>query len=301
MTLSAEQIDLRRTGIGSSEIAAVCGLDPWKNAHTVFGEKRRLFDGPEETLAMRIGTLAEDLVAKLYTDETGDELDHGVTLCHPEHEWIIATPDRLVRGRRRLVEVKWAGWRVADRWGQDEDAVPPYVRAQVEWQMGVLGYEEAHVAAVIGGDEFRIYQIKRCVPLWDKLVEIGERFWCDNVLAGVAPPVDGTEGSRSVLEALFREHRPPLRPAPPEADPWVTQLLAAKAQIASGEDQKALAENQLRNIIGEADGIYGPWGKVRWMRSKGDQRRTLRFYPPPKKAPPIDVRAGQATEEGSTT
>lgn len=282
MTLSAEQHELRRTGIGSSEIAAVCGLDPWKSAHAIFGEKRRLFERGEPSLVMRIGNLAEELVAQLYAEETGSELDRSDTRRHPEQDWILATPDRLVRGKRRVVEVKWVGWRSAERWGQDEDAVPPYVRAQVEWQMGVLGYEEAHVAALLGGEDFRIYQIKRCVPLWERLAEIGARFWHDNVLAGAQPAIDGSEGARDVLEAMFREHRPPLAVAPPEADPWVEQLLTAKKTIATAEDEKATAENQLRALIGEADGITGPWGKIYNRRAKGDQRRTLRFFPQKK-------------------
>ncbi|WP_042892908.1 YqaJ viral recombinase family protein, partial [Anaplasma marginale] len=52
---SAEWLAFRQHGIGSSDIAAICGVSPFKKAIDVFNEKLSIADKTYETAAMTRG------------------------------------------------------------------------------------------------------------------------------------------------------------------------------------------------------------------------------------------------------
>lgn len=266
---------LRRTGLGSSDVAAIVGVNPYKTAHDVYLDKRGLSEDQPPTLATRIGHIAEGLIAELYSEETGATLDTSPSVRHPEHDWYVGTPDRLVRGMRRGVEIKWVGWRVAPAWEREEDGVPDYVRTQCEWLMGLTGYEEWDVPAILGGDEFRIYRLRHNPALLDVLRSRAERFWFDHVLPGVPPPVDASDGATRMLTRLFPRDDGGLVAAPGDAREWVERKIAADAAIDAATEERNLACNRLREMIGDASGILGAGFKATWKSDKNG-KRTLR-------------------------
>lgn len=277
--LTQDDQALRATRLGSSEIGAVAGLNPWMSKYDVYCVKRGLVESEQrDGLAVRVGHICEGLTAQLYEEETGSTLEPGRTLTHPEHEWVVASPDRFVVGADRLLEVKFVGWRLCAAWSREEDGVPDYVRAQVAWQMLVTGRPVCDVAALLGGEEFRIYRIEHHAELAARLLEIGERFWREHVLAGVPPSADGSESARDMLEAIFRRTRPELIRATTPAEFWVEKFIAADADLKAAERRKTEATNKLCEFIGEAEGLESAHGKFYWRRAKGDRRRTFRFF-----------------------
>lgn len=279
MGLTPEQRAFRRGGIGSSDIGAIAGLNPWKNRYDVYCDKRGLVEPEPDSLVIRIGNLVESLIADLYEEETGDKLERSGTLQHPDEHWMLATPDRIVKGKRRIVEIKWVGWRLAHHWTIDDEGVPPYVRTQADWLNQVTGFDETDVAALIGGEEFRIYRVRRHEALGARLRDIGREFWFENVVPGIAPPVDGSDNARAMLEAIFAKHRPPMKHSTPEIDEWIEKLTEAKEQVKSAKAAATLAENKIAEYIGELDGLESDLGRVYWKRSKGDKKRSFRFFP----------------------
>ena len=154
MTLTAEQLALRQTGIGASEIAAVAGLDPHRTPLDVWMLKRGLagpFAGNEFT---RWGDRLEAVIAGAYAEARGVLLDTRDTLRHAGEPWMLATPDRVVLdsagAEERLLQVKNRGLRQADRWGEPgTDQVPDAVAAQCHWEMAVTGLALCDVAVLI--------------------------------------------------------------------------------------------------------------------------------------------------------
>lgn len=279
--LTEAQHIIRARGVGSSEIAAIAGVNPWKTAHDVYLEKRGLVERQPTTLRQRIGQIAEHLIADLYVEETGANIESKAqadargTLTHPAHPWIVATPDRLVLDAPRVVEIKWVGWRLAGAWGADEDGIPDYVRTQAEWLMATTGCDECDVPAILGGEEFRIYRVRRNVALFERLRAIGERFWFEHVLPGAPPPVDGSENATAMLRALYRRGDGEWLKAPPEAREWVDRKLAADKAAESAETDARLAANKLREMVGDAEGMLGDGFKVSWKANKRGVRTLL--------------------------
>lgn len=280
MTLSAEQMAVRATGIGASDIGAVAGLSPYASPMDVWLVKRGLAEVPQ-TDAMARGHQLEPAVASMYEAEhlaPGEALRHPAgTLRHPRYPWALATPDRLVvdplaDATVRLVEIKAVGWRSARYWGAEHDEVPPWYRAQIAWQMAVTGVEACDLAAFIGGEELRVYRIERDREMEAALLQIGRDFWrC--VEEGREPAVDGSEAWRSYLEARFPSARQVLRAATPEADEIAARLADARARREAAEADAERAANELRALIGDAEGIEGRGWRATWKSpAKGTPR-----------------------------
>lgn len=272
MGLTAEQQQLRSRGIGASEIASIVGLNPWRSAHDVWLLKRGLVDS-ESNVQSRMGQRIEACVLDEYREETGATLAFPGTVFHPEESWMLCTPDAFVEAERRIVEVKCVGWRSAFHWGDEEDAIPDYYRPQIAWQLEVLGVAECHVAAWIGGSDFRIYTVRRSEALIAALIEAGRRFWFDHVLTGEPPTVDGTAGARRMLAELYPRNTKSLIKATSEHDALADTLERARVAFEEAEFVKKAAENRFIEAIGDADGIEGADWKATYRATKTGTRR----------------------------
>ena len=273
--LTKEQLAMRLQGIGASEIAAVAGLNPWMSAHDVWLLKRGLAE-PAENVKSRMGNRVEAAVRAEYCEDQGVEVEDVGTLVHPTKPWMMATPDGRVKGMRRLLEIKCVGWRMAFHWGTEVDAIPDYYRPQVEQQLEVADADECHVAAWIGGSDFRIYTIQRDRELGVILGEIGRKFWHDHVLTGIPPKVDGSEGARRMLEKLFPRNAKPLLKASPPVAELGQSLRGARAELERIEARKLELENKIIEAIGDAEGVDADDWRVTYRANKNN-KRVFRF------------------------
>lgn len=171
----------RASGIGSSEIAAICGVDPWRNAYDVWAEKTGRVDGCEENQAMRLGTALEPTILKLASEELGDRVVRPSSCfvgCKP---YMRANIDGMLGSAKRgspIVEAKSTG--VVDGWGQPMTAeVPDRVMLQVTWQMMCSSSDLAYVACLAAkfGLSFSMYRVEWDIHLAEQLAAKAEAFW----------------------------------------------------------------------------------------------------------------------------
>lgn len=263
-----EELAWRRRHLGASEIAAVAEISPFESPVTVWESKVLGFDfiGNEAT---EIGHLCEPIAAELYSRRTGRRLLMSKSLEHPVHRWASATPDRIVDGEPILVECKAVGVNMASEWGDDDDAIPEWYRAQVEWQMEVAGVARVDVAALIG-TRFAIYTIHREPVIARALLERGRAFWFDYVLRRVIPPIDASEATAEFLKRRFpRERDEDLEEMPLALIPWIGELREAKALREEADARIKLATNVLRAAIADRAGYVDPTvGKVTWKTNE---------------------------------
>lgn len=300
--LTPVQLEERRQGVTSTDVAKLVGVSPYGTKHNVYLDKRGLVESSQDTLATRIGNTVESLIVALYEEETGATTTKSGTVRHPTEPWMLGTPDRFATrdGARVLLEIKWVGWRIAhhfapraddiskcascgnregSHWGRETDGVPDYVRCQCEWLMMVTQTKECHVAALLGGDEFRIYRTESNPSLAERLREVCRAFWFNHVVPGVPPMLDGSEGASLLAASLYPQERKPLKPAPSEAQRWVRRWQRADRATAMATRVEEEAKSNLRLLIGEAEGIVGEFGKITCKKQKNARQRVLRFYP----------------------
>ena len=186
----ASELPERGRGIGSSDIAAISGLNPWRKPIDVWLEKTGRAESGPATDAMQAGQRIEPVLAEWYADRVGlrrDQLRSSETLRDSDEAWILATPDRIVATEpENLLEIKVVGSRLVDHW---REGIPDYVLAQVQWQMQVSGIPSADIAALLGGSELRILACPYFEELAQELVEMGRAFWFEQRPEG--PPAAG--------------------------------------------------------------------------------------------------------------
>ena len=271
--LTAEQILERRRGIGSSEIAAVCGISSWGSPLSVWLSKTGQAKAQDaDVLHFDIGDALEPVCARWYSRQTGEALvNPSRVFSHPERPWQCAMPDRIRCSDDRPVECKVSY--AADGWGDEgSDEVPQEYVCQVQWQLDVLGADLAHVAAIIGR-QFRIYTVRRDDDLIAALREAGERFWQDYVLTGVQPPVTSHQADRDWLQERFAKYEANRLIKAEDVHEEVAQGYAlARKRLAEAEEEEALYGNMLRELIGDAEGVTGAGWKATWKAPKAGMK-----------------------------
>lgn len=272
--LTAEQLEVRKSGIGASESAAIMGLSPFDSPMSIWMRKVGLQE-VEPNEAMEAGSFLEGGIAKWYSHMTGATLHHCLkTLRHPKHKAVLATPDRFIveaRKRTGLVEIKDVGSARED-WGEEgTDQVPVHYLVQVAQQLEVTGLPYAKLVAFFHDRRTRprVYHIERNRELQDEIVDSVNTFWSKHVVPKVAPELDGSEGTKEYLKHIYKEHGPEIVNAPFAAEKWAAVYFKAAADETDAKARKDEGSNMLKAYIAQNAGIRGAWGTATWKMSAG--------------------------------
>lgn len=291
--LSAEKLEQRKAGIGGSDIASVLGLSPYKTPLEVFNEKLGLVEPPDlaGNDAVHFGNVLEDVVADEFGRRTGlKPRRNNQHLVHREHPFMMANIDRDVTGKPFGLKCglecktsdKWAAR--PELWGPGaqfqftaegnleilvyDEQVPDWYLLQCAHYMAVTDSDFWFLAVLIGGNDFRIYTIRRNKRLEKIIVAEADKFWNKHVLPGTPPPPSNVVD----LESMFSVDNGKSVDASQEIiDAWAEtkELQAQYKAIETRLDGQTIGKtkigglkNQIRMAIGEnSEIILGSEGK----------------------------------------
>lgn len=270
-------LDVRKTGIGSSDAAAAVGLNPYQSPLELWliktGRDDRLpmIDPHDEESPMYWGTLLEPIVAARYTKRTGHRVRRiNAVLQHPDPDkaWMLANIDREIIGADdvQILECKTAGINGARLW---KDGVPEYVQLQVHHQLAVTGKQSADVAVLLGGQHLEIHRIERDEGLIRHLIALERAFW-HYVETDTPPPADGSESAELALRCLYPQDAGNTVDFSLDRELSATfaDLVALRARIADEEKQEATLKQRLQQAMGDASGAVFETGEVTWKKAK---------------------------------
>lgn len=269
--LTAEQIAARRRTLGASEIAAVCGLDPFRGPWEVWADKMGL-DIRQQFAEADMGHLFERPLLEHYSRTSGVALTYPETLIHPLHKWVSATPDGLASDR--VVQVKVVGANMAHKW---DAGVPEYVVCQVQWEMFVTELPLAVVVACIGGTDYRALDVPADLEIQQSLFDQGREFWESHVLTGDPLDPDASDACRKALSARHRRHSAELVPATRELVEMAREHKRLGRQAKALDEERDAIGNALRLAIGDRSGFEWEDGRCTWTTDKSGAR-ALRIY-----------------------
>ena len=272
-SLTPEQLEERRTFIGASDISAIVGVNPFKDAFDVLNEKLGFSaEAPEEeNEATDWGHRLEPVIRAWYVATTDSKVQPCGTVRHPEHTWAAATLDSKIVGTRRGLEIKAVGHRMVYDWDtSDDEGIPHYVRCQTAWQMWCVGLEEIDVASLLGGTIARVWRIKRDQELERILVQQGRVFWEEHVVKRVAPTLTASDGARAYLDAIFP---PQPMPVPADADEKIVEIVQRRA---SAHTLRKMNEDRFTIATAEAIAWLGEHGATDVKTEFFDFRYRLR-------------------------
>jgi putative phage-type endonuclease len=178
----------RRTGLGGSDAAAALGLSPWQSPYDLWEQKSGLAPPLQQSEPMLWGKLLEDVIRGEYARRTGIEVKPVKEMVrHPARPWMFAHIDGKVGPVGDVIlEIKTT--RDARGWGEPTtDEIPLHYLVQVHHYLAVTAAQVCDVAVLIGGQDFRLYQVTRDSDIERDLIEQEEAFW-SFVERGVPPP-----------------------------------------------------------------------------------------------------------------
>lgn len=202
----AEWLKVRESGIGSSEVATIIGLNPWETPYQLWRRKIGLDAPKQESFAMKAGHYLEDAVAQFWHDETGRDIIKRSAI-----DWIIRDNERpflqvsLDRtfwlGESRSPNDKGILECKTTQMSIDADDIPKHWFCQVQYQLGVAGLSFGSLAWLCSGREFGYKDISLDPEFFGWLISEVERFWVDNIQGRQEP------AATNVSDVLLKYNR----------------------------------------------------------------------------------------------
>lgn len=288
----AEWLEVRRQGIGSSDCAAACGLNPYMSMLELWMIKtgriqQNIKEDSEGHAPLYWGKQLEPLVAEYYSMHTQHKVRRvNAVLQHrdPDKHFMLANLDYSVVGSDevQILECKTAGEYGAKLW---RDGVPLYVLCQVQHQLAVTGKQAAHICVLLCGHETKIFKVTRSESVIQHIVNAERYFW-ECVEKDTPPEADASESAAKALQLLYPEHVPLSTTDLSEdtqANQQFEQLLQTRNQIEKYQEQFDLLKHHLQAQMQDAERATFKAGSVTWKKAKDsislDSKALLKSHP----------------------
>lgn len=285
-------LEVRKQGIGSSDAATACGLNPYMSMLELWmiktGRMQQHIDDESSGYApLYWGKQLEPLIAEFYSLHTNSKVRRvNAVLQHPDQDkhFMLANLDYAVVGsdQVQILECKSVGEYGAKLW---RDGVPLYVLCQVQHQLAVTGKQAAHICVLICGHQTKIYKVIRNESVINHLIQAERHFW-ECVEQDRPPSVDASESAAKALQLLYPEHVPLQTEdltQDPSANQMFKQLLQAKQQIDAHQQSFDELKHQLQMLMKESERAIFLEGSVTWKRAKDsttlDSKALLKQHP----------------------
>ena len=278
----------RRSGIGGSDVAAILGLNRYKSALDIYNDKiSKRKRAKDRDGSRQCGTWMAEAVATAISQRTGVKRERMRTMLRVGiGGWVIANRERAVvkpdiAGRvsiydekrqaetGRMISTNWilecktANQFSADQWGESQETeivngqivtehkIPIYYETQVQWYMAVTGCDTCFVAVLLGGQDFRIYAVKRDEDVIKALKGHCSVFWHEHVLKGIPPEAQNMED----VQKLFPVDNGDMVEATNEQAADIGELRTLAERIKELTDQQTVVKSRLIASLGANSGL----------------------------------------------
>lgn len=256
-----EWLKHRESGIGSSEVGTILGLNPFETPYQLWRRKKGLDAPKQENFAMRAGHYLEDAVSLFYRDETGKEIIKSSAgdwlIVNNEKQYLRVSPDRTfwIPGRPKsehnkgILECKTTQMEI------DSDSLPQHWFCQLQYQLGVAELEQGALAWLTMGRQFGFKDIMFDKEFYNWMIEEVDKFWTDNILGNQEPLLSNVD------DVILKNPRHTTGKSV-EADEALmnlcSELKTLKDELGSLESRKKEIENEIKMALGDAESLVAP-------------------------------------------
>lgn len=260
-----EWLRWRQKGIGGSDVAPILGISKWSSAIDIWLSKtNQKHDDCVQNEAMIWGHILEPVIRDHFREVTGRKvIEVHAILQNEQHPYMIADIDGLTEddnGDPAVLECKCVSEYKRSEWETD---IPVYYRTQVEHYLAVTGLSTAYVAALIGGNSFVIREVHADKEMQEMLVAVEADFW-RKVVNMERPEPDASDACKDLLDSIYKGGISEVVVLPDEAIEYLDMYNEACAMEDSAKEQKQLASNHLKEIMGDYNSAKCQGYTVSW-------------------------------------
>ena len=258
----AAWLDARRGFVGGSDVAALCGLSPWKNAVDLFLDKTgRAPDEGEPSEALRLGVELEDYAARRYTETTGRQVRNYGYMVVRGHA--LADVDRLIVPDGEKVaafheEVRTDGILECKTSGMLwEDEPPQHYQAQAQLYAELLdcAFVDFAVVFLAPRRDFRVYRVERDREVGAELCRRIEAFWSACIVPDDAEAVTPFVRSLADARSLFPNGGGEAKEADADTAGRIRALRKTEADIKQLTAHADKLKGEIAAAMGDADAL----------------------------------------------
>lgn len=287
--LTPEQLLMRKSGIGGSDAAGVCGVSKWKTPVQVYLDK--VSDSLETITspAMERGHVLEPLVRGQFSLLTGKDVKLPATMIKADkNPFMLANVDGYLPGEKAIVEIKTANYFTKGEWGDAfTDQIPHDYLVQVQHYLTVCNMNKAYVVVLFGDEQmFKmlmtlvkkcgvrevltedlpldivIYEVNKHEVLSRSLIDIEKSFWFDHVQKREVPAYETIDD----LMALFPQAQAGKKIIAQEDDFEIIREIQEEERILKDitkphEEKIELLKCKLQQRIGDGEDLIDDAGK----------------------------------------
>ena len=276
---AAEKFPGRHLYLGASELGAAVGVNPWRTPLEVYQEKVGAAPPVDlsENEAVLFGNLLEDVVADEFARRQNLKVQRqAAEFVHPRLPWLKGHIDRRIVGRKAGLECKTAGVQMGKAFGEPgSDEVPAHYLIQCMGYLAITGWDEWHLAVLIGGQDFRMYRIPRDEGLIATLEARAMEFW--GRVQDINPPDPTTLADTKLLWP--RDYGQAIQ-ATEKVESYVRDLLSIKDRLRLAEDQATDLEREIKGFMGDHAILLGADGKplATWKNNKPSRKFDVELF-----------------------
>jgi len=249
-TIPDEQHD-RQKLLGGSDAAAILGISPWRTPLQVYLDKvepRSLEPDRNKARIFARGKRMEPYVVDLLAAEEGLTIvGRGNRYRDPELPFLAAEIDAETHDSRN-VEIKTVSPFKAFEWGEEQtDSIPVHYTAQAMHGLMVTGRAVCIFGVLIGGDDFRVYQVERDEETIAAMRQREIEFW--QLVQDRTPP--DTRTTADVL-AMFARDTGRIVEADADVAAAIARMQGIREQIKALETEAAPLYTAVHRFMGDA-------------------------------------------------
>ena len=270
--ITEEQRKDRINYIGGSDLPIIMGLSKYKTPYALFLEKKGLQETPyDETPLQYWGNRLESVVREEFSIRNNVQVEEPETLAHPFHTFLRANVDGYIPEWDAILEVKCSSAWMQAEWGEPgSDIIPMAYLVQVAHYCIVTNASCAHIAVLLGGNDYREYKYTRDANLEAMVLKAATDFW-SAVQNDDAPPAVNKD---DLLLMYPRQEEGKSITINPSIGGELTMLGVHKKTIKEHEKEEERHKFNVMQFMQDAETLLGEDGKpvVTWKANKKGSR-----------------------------
>lgn len=238
----------KQEGIGGSEIATILGINQYKSKFELWLEKTGQKERDKvDNQFVEWGNLLEPIIRDKFRKETGFKvMKNNFVLQHDKLPFMIANIDGEVIdpsfSGKGVLEIKTTSAHNKKDW---DVGCPIQYMAQVQWYMGVTGYEYAYIVVLIGGNDFRYFLIERNDYIIENMIKQASDFMY-MVKNHIPPEIGGSKTESEWLQVAFPEANDEEMIIPPSIEDMALEYRALQELIKQYQDKADGIKNKIK-------------------------------------------------------